>query len=1350
MSAAVRAALAAKRAEHRSRSVSPSKPSPTLPNGDNERPHFGRELDASIASPFGSPKPAARSVAAAADRSSASPAPSMDLNQKSEEDIVRLSIQNGKVNLSSRSPSLQEVPALLLSLLADDPPAWFLQIPEDDRQPWYMREELHTLQLSNNELQSLSDKIAEFRGLKRLELHSNRLSTLPSSLFQLTSLTTLTLSKNGLTSFPNCLLALDNLVTLNLSHNKIQTLWKDEDVASARSQREAWDKENAQQENGVWAGLSPSKKDRKPLLTSDAQSNTPMRSLRTLDLSHNRITNTALGIPDLASRRSKTIDANAGETSLVRLPTGLKTLNLGYNNIRGPVSVSLFQQLASLEDLGLQGCGIGDDVLTAEGGTETSKQALSSLSVLDLSGCELDDLARVEALFGSQRIQSFDQAMGNVDAAPSPQEKLEPAQGMPTRQLVRVLNRPTPADLDKMEDRCNAKVLCLLLEGNPLREEAFRQKRGGRSAASPVKKASATSSLTTNAKQTATPASTGTAAPSAAPPSSSTAPSTGPSPLPPKPQVVKEDWEILAESGLNTELGRRKLRIEQARREQEAAAAAAASAAKGEDGEDAQSRGRKPRPADEGASSDPDAAGSGGESRERASSHNRGESIDDKDSGSALANAKLSSKKKEALGQVPCKFFRSNGCSAGASCPFAHTLPGDGGQKSVCQWFLKGNCRFGHKCALAHVLPGQPMSMDRKNKRAAQHGQPLPQAPNQQQMAGTNVGAQASQPHMIQSAQLKPGGQAPNPSQRQLSGQQIQQQGPAQSQLQGGAQVPMSPQQGTPSRNKLVPIQAVSQIPSQMRDRKTSFTTRDHDLPFGMPDDLQPSAPSTADPVRAGFEGINIGAGNMQDPPLSTSFTGSASFRRPSTLSQSLSASLAAQSFGGMDSAAAAFGTSASASRAFGTSPFSHPSGHALFFSGSQDSEGGAGPFARSNRDVFGARSVSRMDDAAKLWGGIHAGAAAQPIGGSKDDEEIEDAEDFLPSSLSDLLTPAELERRRRSNRLSSSFAGNDERITVAQSMPSHVGHAFGSSLGFGRSAIGAERAKSSNLSTGFQPQQQHQQQQQQQQQQGAGGEEYSPFGGGRRTSGIDSIAFRESSSGLSTSASLTAAHHAPGQSLPQGLAAGLSRLHLRTGRSGDAPGNLASGGFGSIGAGAGNDSLAPSSSSGGVFGSSSSFSQSSQLGNSAANAGLRVPGSLDDYGLGPTAPSSVLPHRSPLGFAVGSATNTAAPSSRLSGSFADRQLSNGAFGSPGSVGSPFSPPLSAIGSHRNPTAGEGGIAIPEGGAQKHTVGAQRYAQHPATHRLRAGSSAAAPHSPLTLPVVTAEEDEEEAIFELE
>lgn len=72
------------------------------------------------------------------------------------------------------------------------------------------------------------------------------------------------------------------------------------------------------------------------------------------------------------------------------------------------------------------------------------------------------------------------------------------------------------------------------------------------------------------------------------------------------------------------------------------------------------------------------------------------------------------------VSHVPCKFFKVGACTAGSSCPFSHTIHEPGQQKDVCAWFVKGNCKFGHKCALAHVLPGQSMSMDRKNKKAAQ------------------------------------------------------------------------------------------------------------------------------------------------------------------------------------------------------------------------------------------------------------------------------------------------------------------------------------------------------------------------------------------------------------------------------------------------------------------------------------------------------------------------------------------------------------------------------------------------------------------------------------------------------
>ncbi|KAL1406360.1 hypothetical protein Q8F55_008059 [Vanrija albida] len=85
---------------------------------------------------------------------------------------------------------------------------------------------------------------------------------------------------------------------------------------------------------------------------------------------------------------------------------------------------------------------------------------------------------------------------------------------------------------------------------------------------------------------------------------------------------------------------------------------------------------------------------------------------------SALSGAKDKGEvKSAALSHVPCRFFKAGACTAGSSCPFSHEL---GGKKEICQWFLKGDCKFGHKCALAHVRPGEPMSMDRKNKKDQQ------------------------------------------------------------------------------------------------------------------------------------------------------------------------------------------------------------------------------------------------------------------------------------------------------------------------------------------------------------------------------------------------------------------------------------------------------------------------------------------------------------------------------------------------------------------------------------------------------------------------------------------------------
>ncbi|BFZ56745.1 hypothetical protein PYCC9005_003793 [Savitreella phatthalungensis] len=55
------------------------------------------------------------------------------------------------------------------------------------------------------------------------------------------------------------------------------------------------------------------------------------------------------------------------------------------------------------------------------------------------------------------------------------------------------------------------------------------------------------------------------------------------------------------------------------------------------------------------------------------------------------------------LQHVPCKFFRSGQCTAGRNCIFSHATDAD--ERIPCKYFQKGNCRFGAKCALAHILP---------------------------------------------------------------------------------------------------------------------------------------------------------------------------------------------------------------------------------------------------------------------------------------------------------------------------------------------------------------------------------------------------------------------------------------------------------------------------------------------------------------------------------------------------------------------------------------------------------------------------------------------------------------------
>ncbi|WFD43521.1 hypothetical protein MPSI1_002183 [Malassezia psittaci] len=308
------------------------------------------------------------------------------------------------------------------------------------------------------------------------------------------------------------------------------------------------------------------------------------------------------------------------------------------------------------------------------------------------------------------------------------------------------------------------------------------------------------------------------------------------------------------------------------------------------------------------------------------------------DAGSALANAKLSSKKKEALGQVPCKFFRNHGCSAGDACPFAHTLPSEGQTKAVCQWYLKGSCRFGHRCALAHVLPGQPMSMDRKNKRAAQVGS----KPDERHDASEN--SNSAENPLAYIAYAGGSGAGGNGGSETSNGQ--------------STSFAAASSRGTPIGR---PTGAVF-IPSAARKS-------------------QPS--------------------NHRSPPLSSG--------QEAATWESTSSSLEANTV-------------------FGTSPFSYPGSHSLFFNTNRDADMQPTDFGTTPSYAPWTRKTPHTD--AKSRGNPNETISTppyDPLAGSSH------AEDFLPSSLSDLLTPVELERRARNTRNSSISQGSN----ISQSLPS-------------------------------------------------------------------------------------------------------------------------------------------------------------------------------------------------------------------------------------------------------------------------------------------------------------------------
>ncbi len=85
-------------------------------------------------------------------------------------------------------------------------------------------EKLKHLELYKNKLTKIPKWIFELKNLERLELSNNNISSISDEISKLTKLAILDLNYNNLNSFPNWIYKLKNLISLNLSNNNINII----------------------------------------------------------------------------------------------------------------------------------------------------------------------------------------------------------------------------------------------------------------------------------------------------------------------------------------------------------------------------------------------------------------------------------------------------------------------------------------------------------------------------------------------------------------------------------------------------------------------------------------------------------------------------------------------------------------------------------------------------------------------------------------------------------------------------------------------------------------------------------------------------------------------------------------------------------------------------------------------------------------------------------------------------------------------------------------------------------------------------------------------------------------------
>ncbi|THH26953.1 hypothetical protein EUX98_g7227 [Antrodiella citrinella] len=373
-----------------------------------------------------------------------------------------------------------------------------------------------------------------------------------------------------------------------------------------------------------------------------------------------------------------------------------------------------------------------------------------------------------------------------------------------------------------------------------------------------------------------------------------------------------------------------------------------------------------------------------------------GENVKDRSSKSKGAASKTKD-----LSHVPCKFFRVGSCTAGSSCPFSHSALEPGQHKETCAWFIKGNCKFGHKCALAHILPGQSMSMDRKNKKAAQKNAAHAQG------AGNR-------------SALFSGSTAPT---RTLSSSRSPIPMPLKATLSPSAPAP-------PVKDTDFPSFESDKLPSAPAQNKTSSTD-------ALPDATPPAAEQqAAEDVAPSAEPEQRSPSPLPMAKASTAHRNGLTHQGSPSISELGPIGSPPRNSPGHTSRVNGFSPGASpANLPISSSPFSAPGNQTAFM------------LQQTMADDFTGRSgLSASLGASFTWGTdrMHASKSRQSGGHSLTSEvvvEDEDLEEFIPGSLTDLLTPEERSRRFSRNpptRPNVAGLGGDAAVLHSSGIESH------------------------------------------------------------------------------------------------------------------------------------------------------------------------------------------------------------------------------------------------------------------------------------------------------------------------